>query len=504
MGLCSVNDRMKLNRLWNLFRGTTAKPEDVETLFDGSNADALHVHAGTGDVAGPVSATDDNIVTFDSTTGKLIQDSGIGITDVSDNTAASHAESHTVASHSDTTATGAELETLTDGSNADSLHAHAVSLSDLVGLTAGTNIDITGETIKVIDSPTHAGTMTADRADITNTTAGAVTCLDVNHAKSPVGVDVSVFECVRAEMDLTTPAASFPFWAPKAFVADITTVDSGSAASNSAPKLFEGTLDAGGIAMNGANKPFHITVSNLSATQAMSGGAFRVDLTGTAGDCVAAYTGSTVSGAGAATGYKGFASSSSGGTGPVVGVQGFAVAGQTGLSSAVGVDGVISGSTLAADKRMGVRCSDHMFLRGGSLVISDSAADVTPSAVTTTHLDFLNNCGELYSQGNAEIDGELFCDGNISHSLASKAATFTAGAESYYIVDATSGAVTVNLPAANTCTGRVYTVKKVDSSNNVTLDGNASETIDGSTTLPLTAQHEVVSVISDGTEWWVV
>lgn len=35
---------------------------------------------GTGDVVGPASAGDDNIVTFDGTTGKLIQDSGIDIT----------------------------------------------------------------------------------------------------------------------------------------------------------------------------------------------------------------------------------------------------------------------------------------------------------------------------------------------------------------------------------------------------------------------------------------
>lgn len=37
---------------------------------------------GAGDVVGPASATDDNIVTFDGTTGKLIQDSGVPVTQV--------------------------------------------------------------------------------------------------------------------------------------------------------------------------------------------------------------------------------------------------------------------------------------------------------------------------------------------------------------------------------------------------------------------------------------
>jgi hypothetical protein len=42
---------------------------------------------GDGDVVGPSSSVDDRIVTFDSTTGKLIQDSGVGIADVTANTA---------------------------------------------------------------------------------------------------------------------------------------------------------------------------------------------------------------------------------------------------------------------------------------------------------------------------------------------------------------------------------------------------------------------------------
>ncbi len=69
---------------------TTATGAELETLTDGSNADALHTHVGIGP--------------------------------------------HTIASHSDTTATGAELETLTDGSNSDGLHAHAHSA--MTGQTA--------------------------------------------------------------------------------------------------------------------------------------------------------------------------------------------------------------------------------------------------------------------------------------------------------------------------------------------------------------------------------
>jgi hypothetical protein len=79
---------------------TTATGAELETLTDGSNADALHTHDGS---ALTIDHADLSNVTSDQ----------------------HHAQLHTIASHSDTSATGAELDTLTDGSNADSLHVHA-------------------------------------------------------------------------------------------------------------------------------------------------------------------------------------------------------------------------------------------------------------------------------------------------------------------------------------------------------------------------------------------
>lgn len=73
------------------------------------------------------------------------------------------------------------------------------------------------------------------------------------------------------------------------------------------------------------------------------------------------------------------------------------------------------------------------------------------------------------------------------------------------LVDATAGAVTVTLPAAASSSGRVLYVKKTDASGNaVTLDGNASETIDGATTLAIATQYQSYTVICDGTGWWII
>ena len=71
--------------------------------------------------------------------------------------------------------------------------------------------------------------------------------------------------------------------------------------------------------------------------------------------------------------------------------------------------------------------------------------------------------------------------------------------------DATGGAFTVTLYTAVGGTGNRVTVKKTDSSANaVTVDGDGTETIDGSLTAVLTAQYQVITIESDGTNWHVL
>jgi len=77
--------------------------------------------------------------------------------------------------------------------------------------------------------------------------------------------------------------------------------------------------------------------------------------------------------------------------------------------------------------------------------------------------------------------------------------------DSLILVDATSGAVTVNLIAVAADNGAPVTIKKIDASGNaVTIDGDGAETIDGSTTKVLSSQYDSATVQQDGTEWWII
>jgi hypothetical protein len=67
------------------------------------------------------------------------------------------------------------------------------------------------------------------------------------------------------------------------------------------------------------------------------------------------------------------------------------------------------------------------------------------------------------------------------------------------LINTTSGAITANLPTAVNLQGR-YIKFKNTGTNNLTIDGFSTETIDGSTTLVL-ASNGYATIMSDGTNW---
>lgn len=69
------------------------------------------------------------------------------------------------------------------------------------------------------------------------------------------------------------------------------------------------------------------------------------------------------------------------------------------------------------------------------------------------------------------------------------------------LADASSGPLTITLPAASANGGRLYHVKKADSSANaVTIDGDDLDTIDGGLTAVLTVQYECITINGDSAE----
>ncbi len=147
--------------------------------------------------------------------------------------------------------------------------------------------------------------------------------------------------------------------------------------------------------------------------------------------------------------------------------------------------------------------------------------DATPSTTLTSYTT-------VDGDGSETIDGvaslfltlhgesvKLICDGSnwkildrhIPQNSTTKAASFNAAsAATIYLCTAASD-ITATLGAAAAWIGKTLYFKKVDSgSGDVILDGNASETIDGSATSSTTidTQYEVRAIYSDGSNWHVL
>lgn len=92
------------------------------------------------------------------------------------------------------------------------------------------------------------------------------------------------------------------------------------------------------------------------------------------------------------------------------------------------------------------------------------------------------------------------------YSRANKTDNYSAGNEMVILVDASDSAITITLPSASTNQSKVYYIKKTDSSiNSVIIEGNDTlETIDGEEEISLTLQYQYVTVICDGSNWYII
>jgi hypothetical protein len=122
---------------------------------------------------------------------------------------------------------------------------------------------------------------------------------------------------------------------------------------------------------------------------------------------------------------------------------------------------------------------------GSELDISISGSQVASFTSSRIHLE-----------GAIETAVSSITDADSPYSLADRFAILS---------DTSNAAITVTLPAAASVNGRVYVIKKTDgSANTVTIDPNASETIDGQPTYILTTQYEALMILCDGSNWFII
>lgn len=108
--------------------------------------------------------------------------------------------------------------------------------------------------------------------------------------------------------------------------------------------------------------------------------------------------------------------------------------------------------------------------------------------------------------GTNTFSSEILLGGAVRTPITSTSSDIPLDATHYTVkVDASGANRTITLPPAAGCTGRIYIIKKTDSSaNTVTIDGDTAETIDGATTKVISTQYAGYSIQSDGTGWMII
>jgi hypothetical protein len=72
------------------------------------------------------------------------------------------------------------------------------------------------------------------------------------------------------------------------------------------------------------------------------------------------------------------------------------------------------------------------------------------------------------------------------------------------LVDTTIGVITIKLPQASTCKGRIYNIKRIAGGNNLNVDGYVGEKIDNIAQWRLTSVYKTVTIQCDGINRWNV
>lgn len=152
------------------------------------------------------------------------------------------------------------------------------------------------------------------------------------------------------------------------------------------------------------------------------------------------------------------------------------------------------------------RASTDTIDGGTSKTINDQNSGATFIPEDSPSPDAWQTCAFGSTPADGSITKAKLAVGARDLTISSKTSSYTlASSDELITCNATSGAFTLTLPTAVGISGRVYYIKKTDTTlNAITVDGSGAETIDGALTRVLSTQYESLKIVSNGSNWTVL
>jgi hypothetical protein len=254
------------------------------------------------------------------------------------------------------------------------------------------------------------GELTAKKFITNNTTVGTYTQNSHTTNITNSGIDFStIYTNTHIDMDYTHAGT---FSSIDLIGLDID-IDLSGAIAGGAHRLIDADIDYAAVASN-STPAVDIAGTGTGASN-FSEGFTRVALTTSynaagANEAIAFKSTSSTSGSATAIGYRGWAAGTGSASGTLIGVEGYTVPVSTNACVVAMQGNPEPAGTIANDKRMTFRgVSGHILNYGGSILCMDTGNN-SPNDYSPTHLDFLNNGGELWVEGESEFDGTIFAD----------------------------------------------------------------------------------------------
>ena len=136
---------------------------------------------------------------------------------------------------------------------------------------------------------------------------------------------------------------------------------------------------------------------------------------------------------------------------------------------------------------------DDTYSAVGDLFYIDAAGNFSPLAI--------GNEGQTLRVVSGEPSW-----GQVLLATASKTTDYTLTASDTVILgNASGGDVVITLPLATIASGYRFCIKKTDSSaNTVSITCSGGNTIDGSTSAVISVQYLSITIVSDGSNWFII